>query len=51
MNPNNDSYWSSRDSGKSTTSSNHDYDDWDYDDEVETQPKEPTNSKKKEENK
>jgi hypothetical protein len=48
MNSNNDSYWSSRDSGKA---SSHDNDDWDYDDDVETQPKDDSNNIKKQKKK
>ena len=47
MNPNNDSYWSSRDNGKSDKTDSHDYDDWDYDEEVETQPRDASNKQKK----
>jgi len=51
MNPNNDSYWSSRDTGKSDKTESHDCGDWDYDDEVETQPKDDSDKQKRQKKK
>ena len=51
MNPNNDSYWSSRDIAKSDKTDRHDNDDWDYDDEVETQPKDDSDKQKRQKKK